>query len=232
VHTASADLGGIAEVFVAALAHTGKFFIHTSGSGFVNDGADGEFAATKCLTEDSYFVPIPYRMNRIKMNRYIRESGIREGIRTIVIAPSMIYGCGRGLHKENEILPQIIALSRQLGAAAYFGKGLNRYATVHIDDLVDLYLLAIERAPSASLFFAENGDASFKEIAGLIAKTQGFNGKTVSVSIEALSAQFGDLGRYGAASNSLVEAANARRLGWKPRGETLAEFFETYVAGK
>jgi len=232
VHTASADLEGVAEVFVAALAHTGKFLIYTSGSGFVNDGADGEFAATKRLTEDSYFVPIPYRMNRIKMNRYVREAGINEGIRTIVIAPSMIYGRGRGLHKETEILPQIIALSRQLGAAAYFGKGLNRYATVHIDDLVDLYLLAIERAPSASLFFAENGDASFKEIAELIAKTQGFNGKTVSVSIEALSAQFGDLGRYGAASNSLVEAANARRLGWKPRGETLAEFFETYVAGK
>lgn len=144
----------------------------------------------------------------------------------------MIYGRGRGLYKETEIIPQIIALSRQLGAAAYFGKGLNRYATVHIDDLVDLYLLAIERAPSASLFLVENGDASFKEIAEMIAKTQGFNGKTESVSIEALTAQFGDLGRYGAASNSLVEAANGHRLGWKPRGETLAEFFDTYVSGK
>ncbi len=173
IHAASADLEGIAEVFVAALANTGKFFILTSGSGFVNDGADGEFAATKRLTEDSHFVPIPYRVNRIKMNRYVREAGITEGVRTIVIAPSMIYGRGRGLHKETEALPAIIQLSKQLGAAAYFGKGLNRYATVHIDDLVDLYLLAIERAPSASLFFAENGDASFKEIAEMIAKDSG-----------------------------------------------------------
>ncbi len=227
IHTASADSEGIPDVFIAALARTGKFFIHTSGSGLVNDGADGEFAAARRLTEDSYFEPIPFRMNRIKMNRTIREAGINLGIRTIVIVPSMIYGRGRGLHKESEQIPAIIRLSKQLGAAAYFGKGLNRYSNVHLDDLVDLYLLAIERAPAASLFYAENGDASFKEIAEMIARTQGFDGKTVSVPMEELIAQFGDSGRYGVASNSLVEAANAHRLGWTPKAPSLVEYFES-----
>ena len=49
-----------------------------------------------------------------------------------------------------------------------FGKGLNRYSNVHIDDLVELCLLALEKAPGGSFFFAENGHASFKEIAGMV----------------------------------------------------------------
>jgi hypothetical protein len=39
----------------------------------------------------------------------------------------------------------LIALSRQVGASAYFGKGLNLYSNVHIDDLVDLYLLVVKK---------------------------------------------------------------------------------------
>ncbi len=232
IHAASADYEGVVEVFIEALAKSGKFFIHTSGTGIVNDEADGEFAAPIRLTEDTYFEAVPFRQGRVKMNRFVREAGIDQGIRTIVIAPSMSYGRGRGLHKESEQLPQIIAFSRQVGAAVYFGKGFNRYSNVHIDDLVDLFLLAIEKAPAGSLFYAENGDASFKEIAEMIAKTQGLDGKTASIPIDALIAQAGDLGRYGAASNSMVEAANARRLGWKPKAESLATFLETYVPGQ
>jgi nucleoside-diphosphate-sugar epimerase len=229
IHTASADHEGVVEVFVAALARSAKFFIHTSGTGVVNDGVDGEFAAKTRLTEDTYFEAVPFRQARVKMNRFVREAGIDLGIRTIVIVPSMIYGRGRGLHKESEQIPKLIEHSRQVGAAVYFGKGLNRYSNVHIDDLVDLYLLAMEKAPAGSLFYAENGDASFKEIAELIAKTQGFDGKTVSISIETLIAQTGDLGRYGVGANSMVEAANARRMGWQPKAESLAQFFETYI---
>ncbi len=232
IHTASADHEGILEVFIAALAKSGKFLIHTSGSGIVNDQADGEYASPTRFNEDTCFEAVPFRQPRVRMHRLVREAGIPQGIRTIVIAPSMIYGRGRGLHKESEQLPQLIAFSRQVGAAAYFGKGLNRYSNVHIADLADLYLLAIEKAPSGSLFYAENGDASFKEIAELIASTQGFGGKTVSIPIEALIAQAGDLGRYGAAANSIVEAANARRLGWSPKAEPLARFLESYVPGQ
>jgi hypothetical protein len=57
-----------------------------------------------------------------------------------------------------------------MGAGIYVGKGLNRYSNVHIDDLVDL-MLAIEKAPAASFFSAENGDASFKEIAVLMSRS-------------------------------------------------------------
>src|SRR5215470_12070309 len=55
IHAASADYEGVVEIFVAALARSGKFFVHTTGSGIVNDQADGEYAATTFITEDTYF---------------------------------------------------------------------------------------------------------------------------------------------------------------------------------
>ena len=65
----------------------------------------------------------------------------------------MIYGTGRGLQPGSDQIPKLIGLSKQVNAGAYFGKGLNRYSNVHIDDLVDLYLLVMEKAPGRLLLF-------------------------------------------------------------------------------
>jgi nucleoside-diphosphate-sugar epimerase len=107
---------------------------------------------------------------------------------------------------------------------------INRYSNVHIDDLVDLYLLALEKAPGGSFFFAENGHVPFKEIAEIISRSLGLGGKTVSLSVEDVVRQYGDAGRYGVTSNSLVSAVNARRLGWSPKAPSLAEYLATVRA--
>jgi len=225
IHAASADHPGSVVTLIAALERSGKTLICTTGSGIVVDSADGEYASSVVYTEDTYFEPVPFRRPRVAMNRLVREAAIDKGIRSVVICPPMIYGKGRGLQPDSDQLPKIIALSKQAGAGVYFGKGLNRYSNVHIDDLVELYLLALEKAPGGSFFFAENGDASFKEIAEMVSRSLGFGGKTVSLSVEDLVRQYGDAGRYGAASNSLVSAVNARRLGWSPKAPSLAEYF-------
>lgn len=212
---------------ITALERSGKTLLCTTGSGIVVDSAAGEYAGSVVYTEDTYFEPVPFRRPRVAMNRFVREAAIDKGIRSVVICPSMIYGKGRGLQPDSDQLPKIIALSKQVGAGVYFGKGLNRYSNVHIDDLVDLYLLALEKAPGGSFFFAENGDASFKEIAEMISHSLGLGGKTVSVSVEDVVRQSGDAGRYGVTSNSLVRAVNARRLGWSPKAPSLAEYFES-----
>ena len=227
IHAASADHPGSVVTLVAALERSGKTLICTTGSGIVVDSADGEYASSVVFAEDTYFEPVPFRRPRVAMNRFVREAAIDKGIRSVVICPPMIYGKGRGLQPDSDQLPKIIALSKQAGAGVYFGKGLNRYSNVHIDDLVELYLLALEKAPGGSFFFAENGHASFKEIAEMISRSLGFGGKTVSLSVEDVVRQYGDAGRYGVASNSLVSAVNARRLGWSPKAPSLAEYFES-----
>jgi nucleoside-diphosphate-sugar epimerase len=227
IQAASADHPGSVVTLVAALERSGKTLICTTGSGIVADSADGEYASSVVFTEDTYFEPVPFRRPRVAMNYFVRQAAIDKGIRSVVICPTMIYGTGRGLQPDSDQLPKLIALSKQVGAGVYFGKGLNRYSNVHIDDLVDLYLLALEKAPGGSFFFAENGDASFKEIAEMISRSLGLDDKTVSVSVEDLVRKYGDAGRYGITSNSLVRAVNARRLGWSPQAPSLAEYFES-----
>jgi nucleoside-diphosphate-sugar epimerase len=161
------------------------------------------------------------------MNRYVRQGAIEKGVRSVVICPAMIYGTGRGPQPDSDQLPKLIALSRQVGAGVYFGKGLNRYSNVHIDDLVELYLLVIEKAPGGSFFFAENGNNSFKEVAEMLSNVLGFGGRTISLPVEDVIRQYGEAARLGVASNSLVVAANARRLGWSPKAPALADYLES-----
>lgn len=227
IHAASADHPGSVVTLVTALERSGKLLIHTSGSAIVADHADGEYASAVPLTEDDYFDPVPFRWARVDMNRYVRQAAIEKGVRSVVICPAMIYGTGRGPQPDSEQLPKLIALSRQVGAGVYFGKGLNRYLNVHIDDLVNLYLLVMEKAPGGSFFFAENGNNSFKELAEMMSTVLGFGGRTISLPVEDVIRQYGEAARLGVASNSLVVAANARRLGWLPKAPGLADYLES-----
>jgi nucleoside-diphosphate-sugar epimerase len=223
INAADSDHLGAVETLVSALGRTGKLLIHTSGSSIVADDACGEYANPVVFTEDTYFEPVPLRQARVALNRYVRQAGIDEGIRTVVLCPPMVYGRGRGVQPDSDQIPKLTALSKQIGAGAYFGKGLNRWSNVHLDDLVNLYMLAIDKAPAASFFFAENGDASFKEIAELISRSLGFGGRTQSLSMDDMIRQYGEGARYGMTSNSRVSAVSARRLGWSPEGPSLAE---------
>jgi len=87
-------------------------------------------------------------------------------------------------------------------------------------------MLAIEKAPAASFFFAENGNASFKEIAESISRSLGLRGRRQSLNVADVIRQYVEAARYGAASNSRVSAVNARRLGWSPEGPSLPEVVE------
>jgi nucleoside-diphosphate-sugar epimerase len=66
------------------------------------------------------------------------------GVRGIAIRPGLAYGNGKGYH-----LPNLIAPAKAHGAAPYLGAGGVRQGYVHIDDLVELYVLALERARPA-----------------------------------------------------------------------------------
>lgn len=224
VNAASADHPGAVDTLLKALSRSGKLFIHTSGSAIVADDAGGE-ASELAYSEDDYVEPVPFRLERVEMNRRVREAAISDGVRGIVICPPTIYGEGLGLERDSDQIPKLMALSKQHGAGLYLGRGLNRYSNVNIRDLVDLYELVIEKAPGGALFFAENGEMSFKEIAEHIARVLGLPG-THSLDVDEVTRSFGPAARYGLASNSRVRAVAARRLGWRPSGPSLSDWFE------
>jgi nucleoside-diphosphate-sugar epimerase len=230
INAASSDHRGAIETLVRTMAGSEKTLIHTSGSSIVCDDAQGEFENDQIYSDDSYMVPVPMRADRVAIDRFVRSAGINQGIRAIVICPPTIYGQGLGLQKESDQIPKLTKKSKELGAGVYMGKGANRWSNVYIDDLVALYLLALEKAPSASFFFVENGEASYKEIAEAISRSLGFGGKTQSWPANEAIAKYGDWARFAIGSNSRVRAINARRLlGWTPTGPSLFETIEKEI---
>ena len=140
----------------------------------------------------------------------------------MVITPPMIYGDGLGLTSESDQLPKLIYKSKEKKAGIYVGKGLNRYSNVHISDLAYLFVLALEKGPSAAMFFAENGEVSFLRIAQSISQGLGFKGKTTSWPMADAITEFGDWARFALGSNSRIKAVNARNLlGWKPEADSM-----------
>ncbi len=82
-------------------------------------------------------------------------------------------------------VPWLIALAKKAGVAKHIGSGANRWSNVHIDDLVTLYLAAIEQAPAGAFYFAENGDNSMRENCEAISRMLGFGGRTRAMTVEA-----------------------------------------------
>ncbi len=226
INTANAAHRGAAEALTAALAGSGKALLHTSGSSIVGTRARGELVEA-VFDEDTPFTPTAQRAPRVEIDKMVRVAA-GNGVRSVVIAPSLIYGRGRGLNPHSMQLPWLVALAKKAGVAKHIGSGENRWSNVHIDDVVALYLLAIEKAPSGAFYFAENGENSMREVCEAISRMLGFGGRTQSMTVEEAAAEWGE----GAASdtmgsNSRVRAKRARaELGWRPRGPSLIEEIE------
>jgi nucleoside-diphosphate-sugar epimerase len=225
INTASADDSFSVDAIVTGLSGSGKPFIHTSGTSVVSDRAAGEYSAA-VFNEDSPFEPLPERMMRAAIDRTVLKAA-QVGIRSIVIRPSLIYGRGHGLNPNSIQVPHLIELARKHGIARHVGRGLNVWSHVHIDDVVELYLLALAEAPACSLFYAENGETSWKSLASSIGRLLGYGGETKDWPIDEAVREWGAGAITSYGSNSRVRSVKARRmLGWNPQGAPLLEDVE------
>lgn len=226
VNAASADHKGSVIAMLDALAGSGKLLIHTSGSSIVGTRARGE-RSDAIFDEDAPVVPSPARAARVALNELIL-SYRDKACRPVIICPSLIYGIGHGANPDSVQVPLLIKLARKRGNAAHAGPGENIWSNVHIDDLVTLYALAIEKAPAGRFYFAENGENSMRETCQAINRMLGFAGPPAAMSMAEAAAEWGEgTTEDTMASNSRVRARRARReLGWQPQARGLIEEIE------
>jgi nucleoside-diphosphate-sugar epimerase len=225
VNAASADHNGAVAALLGALAGSGKLFIHTSGSSIVGTRARGH-RSDAIFDENSPITPSPARAARVALNDLI-VSYRDKGCRPVIICPSLIYGLGHGAVPHSMQVPLLIGLARKRGCAAHAGPGENIWSNVHIDDLVTLYALAIEKAPAGAFFFAENGENSMREICEAINRMLGHEAAPSAMSMDEATSEWGEgVTEDTMASNSRVRAARARQLGWKPKARSLIEEIE------
>lgn len=220
VNTANADHLPSVQVLLEALAGSGKPLLHTSGSSLVGDDARGDTASDNIFDETTPFIVQPLKQPRQALNQAVLEAAGR-GVRSAIICPTLIYGQGSGLNPNSIQIPFLVAQARDAGSVRVVGKGLNRWSTVHIDDLSDLYVLALQSAAPGAFYFAENGESSFAEMGEAIAERLGL-GPVDTIPADEAAALWGTAKAYYTfGSNSRVRANRARtELGWTPRHDS------------
>ena len=224
IDAASADHPASSDVLLAALAGSGKTLLRTSGTSIISTPAGGESVAD-VFDEDTPYTPTPARAPRVAQDAKVRSAA---DIGAVVIAPSLIYGRGHGVNPDSIQVPWLIALARKHGVPKHIGPGANVWSNVHIDDLVELYLLALDQAPAGALYFAENGENSMREVCTAIGRTLGQDGRTEAMTLEEAAAEWGEgPANNTMGSNSRVRGLRARKeLGWAPSAPSLLEEIE------
>jgi nucleoside-diphosphate-sugar epimerase len=226
VNAANAGHHAAAAAMLKALADTGKIFLHTDGSSIVGTRSRGKLVE-KVFDEDTPFTPTPQRASRVEIDKMVRNAA-GDGVRSVVIAPSLIYGLGSGFNPHSIQVPWLIQVAKKFGVAKHIGPGENRWANVHIDDLKALYVLAIEKAPAGAFYYAENGENSMREVCEAISRMLGQGGRTQSMTVEEAATEWGEgPANDTMGSNSRVRAKRARaELKWRPKACSLIEEIE------
>lgn len=196
--------GPAIDAILDALAGSNKPFVYTSGIWSHGDTGGA------VVDETSPPRPAALVQWRQAVEDKVRE-GAKRGIRSVVIRPAIVYGRGGGIPAG------FLQSARQEGAARYVGSGDNRWPFVHVDDLADLYLLALERAPAGSLLLGVHGPSRpVREVAAAASRGAGAGGRTVAWPLEEARKK---LGPYADAL-VLDQQASGRRaqelLGWQP----------------
>jgi len=148
----SADQEAV-RIMIGAMHGSGKPFLYTSGIWVLGDTGGHTVDETAALN------PIPMVAWRPGVEQMVLDAA-RDGVRAIVIRPAVVYGRGGGIPAD------FVRSARETGAARYVGTGQNRWPMIHLDDLADLYLRAVEKATAGTLLHAvDNTRFRVQEIA-------------------------------------------------------------------
>ena len=206
--------GPAIDAILDALAGSNKPFIDTSGI-WVHGDTGG-----KVVDETSPLNAAEVVGWRPDVERRVLD-GAKRGIRSVVIRPAIVYGRGGGIPAG------FVESARKEGAARHVGTGKNRWPLVHVDDLADLYLLALEKATPGTLLLGVSGPSRpVSEIAAAASRGAGAGGRTVATPLDEARKK---MGAYADALTLDQQASGQRAqdlLGWKPRRPDALEELE------
>ncbi|MFK8911472.1 SgcJ/EcaC family oxidoreductase [Streptomyces sp. YS-3] len=204
---------GDAEVDAAAitaltdpLRGTGRAFVYASGVWVL--GATGPEAAD----ESAPVNPLPIVGYRPAIERQVLDTAA-DGVRATVIRPGIVHGNGGG------IPALLVELARKHGVGTYVGEESVHWPMVHVDDLADLFVAAVEKAPAGTLWHGVTEPAvAVRDLAAAAGAAAGVGGEPQSWPLEDARAELGAPFADALALDQTVSGDAAREnLGWLPR---------------
>jgi len=200
---AAADNNVIGTV-IDAFAGSGRPFIYTSG--IAVHGSTGN----KIIDETAPYDPSPMVAFRVDCEKRVKAAAQR-GIRSVVVSPAFVYGLAGG------VAALWFESARDNGIVRYVGDGNNRWSTVHVEDLAELYLLALAKAAPGSAYFGAAGKPVRVHDAALAASEgAGIAGELESIPYETARQSMGPFADLLVLDQQVSGEKAQRELGWKP----------------
>ena len=214
----------------AAIAGSGKPLIFTSGSAIFGVFTTGEASPT--VFREDHPVPLPASVfapseaevpapfiagfGGAMAPRAETETAVMDaaGIRGIAIRPGLVYGAGDGYDVLN-----LIALAkahRRSRPSSRRSRRRARQGYVHIDDLVELYVLALERAPAGAMLHAVTDEIALGDLATAVSRLVGAGGRTEALSLMEMFARGGGGGVSLSVNKRLASEKTRKILDWSP----------------
>jgi nucleoside-diphosphate-sugar epimerase len=197
---------GVVDAVLAGLAASGapaKPFVYTSGIWVM--GHTGGHTADEST---------PVNPAALVAWRPAHESLVLRatGVRGIVIRPAMVYGRRGGVAGA-------FADAAKKGVVQFVGTGENRWPFVNVDDLADLYVLALGAAPGSLYFAADGPSIPVRQVA-----LQAAHGARLeAIPLEEARRTMGPLAD-ALTLDQLVSAHKAKQeLGWAPKAKPVLE---------
>jgi nucleoside-diphosphate-sugar epimerase len=149
-------------------------------------------------------------------------------------------GCGEWMKRANDqnkrwqitlatsprsgIVAMMVQAGRQYGVVQYVGLGENRWTLIHVDDLAQCYVAALENAESGSLFIAADDQVmQLREIAQFVSQAAGIPGRVRSWQLDEARAAMGAFADALALDQQASGAKAKQVLNWQPQSPSLAD---------
>jgi nucleoside-diphosphate-sugar epimerase len=206
VHAANTGGGDAAAVdaeatraLLQALAGTGKPFVYTSGVWAVGAGEADERS-----TAD------PPALVGWRAGLEAEIIAAAPGVRSVVLRPGVVYGRGGGI-------PGMVAR----GELPVIGDGRQQWPLVHVDDLSDLYVRALN-APAGSILHGVSHTLFMRDVALVGAVGRG-GAMPEMLPLAEARARLGDFADALALDQRVSARRTRKLLGWQPRGPSPVE---------
>ncbi len=205
----------VVAAMLKALEGSGRPFVYTSGVWVL--GSTGE----KIADESTPTNPTPLVAHRPAIEQEVLRSK-ENGVRSIVIRPALVYGRG------GSIPAMLVQSARETGAARYVGDGTNRWPFVDVEDLAQLYVLALEKAPAGALYNASSGPSyRVREVAEAASIGGGAKGKTQALPLEEARKTMFAFADALVLDQQVSGKKAEKELGWAPRAASVLEDLKT-----
>ena len=174
---------------------------------YVHTGGTWVFGDTDGVADETHPMSPP---NLTAWRLENEKQVLAAGGRPVIVMPGLVYGNNAGLIEAFYVDP-----ARKAGELTQIGDGSTHWALVHVEDLADLYVRALDAPPRSVYVGVDDQNLTVGEISRVLAKSVGV--PVAPVDLATATERMGPIAEAFALDQQLTGAKARRELGWAPK---------------